>query len=159
MTPRRLPALAALLVLFVLPACREATAPSVPLGIFVLHDIAGTAPPVTYDWGLDGTLSVLGDTIELDGAGTAIRALRIRRTGSIYWQVDTVYDVYTAQRPQQYRLDGTRIEIGSFQPCPINAFCVANDTGRLEGAVLTLGSFLGGQPRSWRYERVAPLPQ
>src|SRR2546423_6858810 len=106
MMSRRLPALAASLVLFVLSACQEPTEPSVPLGVFVLHDIAGVAPPVTYDWGLDGTLSVLYDTIELDGAGTAIRALRIRRTGSIY-EVDTVYDVYTPQRPLKYRLDGT----------------------------------------------------
>jgi hypothetical protein len=96
---------------------------------------------------------VLGDTIEFDGAGTAVRALRIRRAGSIH-EVDTVYDL---RRAMEYRLDGTRIEIGSFRPCPIDAICVANDTGRVDGAVLTLGSSLTGQPRTWRFERIAPM--
>lgn len=149
--PRPLPALTLVAVLLALSSCQDATAP-VASGIFVLRDIAGDTPPVTYYSGTDGTYSVLADTIELDGAGTAYRTLLIRRTASIYG-ADTVYGT---RRPMEYRAEGTRIEIGSFRPCPINALCVANDTGRIEGVTMTLGTARTGQLRRWTFGRIDP---
>ena len=148
-------ALAAMFVLFTLQACQDTTVPGGTAGTFALRDIASTALPVTYYSGTDGTYTVLADTIELDGAGNVNRTFLIRRTASIYG-ADTVY---RNRGVQEYRLDGTRIEIGSFKPCPPDALCAANDTGRFYGGVMRLGSFRTGQLRRWSYDRIAPLPQ
>lgn len=149
--PRRLLASFACAAVLAASACREGTAPSAAAGTYVLREIAGVALPVTYYSAPDGTYAVVADTIELDGSGGAYRTFLVEVTRSIY-HADTVYG---ARHPAQYRVDGTRIEIGSFQPCPDNAICAANDTGQLVGAILVLETTRTGQRRTWSYERIA----
>jgi hypothetical protein len=152
--PRPLLALSAFLVLLAGAACRDSTAPELGFsaGTYVLRGIADAALPVTYHAGTDGTYSVVADTIELDGTGKAHRTFLVQVAGSAY-QADALLG---GRYPQEYRIDGTRFEIGSFRPCPANAICAANDTGRFIAGRLTLDKNWAGQDRRWTYERITP---
>jgi hypothetical protein len=147
---RRLLASSACAVLLAASACRESTAPDSSAGTYVLREIEQATLPVTYYSAADGTYSVVADTIELDGTGGAYRTFLVQVTRSTY-EPDAIYG---GRYPMGYRLDGTRIEIGYFQPCPPNALCAANDTGHLIGGVLVLESTRTGQRRNWAYERI-----
>jgi hypothetical protein len=145
-------ALGALVALLATAACGDGTAPAPAAGTYVLRNIADAALPVTFYAGIDGTYSVVADTIELGGRGRADRVFLVRVVNSIY-HGDTVYG---GRYAQDYQLNGARFEIGSFTPCPPNANCAPNDTGYLLGGMLTLHSNRTGQLRRWTYERVAP---
>ena len=80
---------------------------------------------------------LLADTLDLDGRGGARRAFAIRRAQPAI-RMDTVYRITVVQ---QYRRSGTHLEVGSFRPCPVNALCIANDTGTIAAGGITLTTF------------------
>jgi hypothetical protein len=55
-------------------------------------------------------------------------------------------EVIEATHAMEYRRRGRSVEIGRFDPCPPNAFCRPNDTGRIRSGRLELESSLWSLP-------------
>ena len=128
-------------------ACNHPTRESAPVapGRYVLVAANGRRLPAVVDSSGREFGAVLADTLVLDGRGGAVRALTFRR-------VDRVFrtDVVSRSRGElAYReWPGGRIELGRFDPCPLNAICVTNDTGTVRGDRLELVSHhYGERPR------------
>ena len=154
MLTRRSPFLPYAAVCMLAVACASSTEPAAgaEAGRYVAVTAGGrTLPTVTDTAALEFSV-LLADTLDLDGHGGARRAFAIRRARPPV-RIDTVYRI-TAD--VQYRRLGTRVEVGSFTPCPANAVCVANDTGTISADRITLTAYRYGAGARVELVRLAP---
>ena len=117
------------IALLALASCNDPVGPDATLGMYVLHSVAGEPlPRVAWATEQDGTLTLLADTIWLDGRGGAKRRTVLHRTASQFVPEATYGDV----RDLDYRVDGGRFEIGFFGPCmDTPSVCIANEVGTI----------------------------
>jgi hypothetical protein len=126
---------------------------SVPAGTYVMTSVNGHAPAVTTDSSAHEWGQIIADTLIFVSDTKVQRHLVIRR-------VDTVYGSDNVYRPMvelEYRLDGERIEMGSFSPCP--DLCVRNDVGTYspgDGSISLTTYWYGAAPLV-RFARVEAL--
>jgi hypothetical protein len=111
-------------------ACHESTAPAPAPAYFVLKAISGRQLPTLFSFG--SNITILSASLGLDGAGKGKRT-ELRREIVQGVPSETLYTTTF-----DYRIQGDQIEIGSFEPCPINAICAANITGTIANGVLSL---------------------
>jgi hypothetical protein len=135
-------------------ACSTATSPSLgsEAGRYVARTIDGRSAPALVDTSATEFAVLLADTLELDGHGSARRAIAIHRVEPSLG-VDTVYHTV---RMMSYRLNGAQLELGSFAPCPPAAVCMANDTGDLTPVGLLLVTFQYGAGSHVALSRASP---
>ena len=144
----RLPA-----VLLLAAACTDPVSPDGLQGTYVLRTVAGEPlPRVAWSTELDGTATILADTIRLDGRGGASRRTVVHRTAN-QWMPETTYD---AQRRLEYAVSGARIEIGWLAPCDDTAACVANEVGVIGDGGIRLELRMQGTVDEGVFERIAP---
>jgi hypothetical protein len=133
-------------------ACSASTFPGdgTEAGRYVARSLDGHALPALTDSSAQEFGVLLADTLDLDGRGGVRRAFAIRRASTSFG----TDEVYSVAIPMEYRLDGMRLELGSFTPCPANAICVANDVGvfTFTGIRLTTNRLAAGG--TLVYERV-----
>jgi hypothetical protein len=124
-------------------------------GSFVLATVEGAPLPAEL-WSVADFAGVLhADHLDFRPDGTVTRNYRfmITRQGT-----DRVEDVEMTLE-LEYRRRGRSIEIGRFEPCPPNALCAPNDTGRIRNGRLELESSYWSQsdrPR-FTYLRLDPF--
>jgi len=127
---------AGLVVLFAASASCDLVAPrdDVARGTFALVVPAGPDPAITAWTDGDERLQILADTLRFEGSSMVQRALAFRR---VRLSLGTV-ELHHLNFEMEYRLRGMTLEMGSFQPCPPNASCVANDVGTYDAATGTI---------------------
>ena len=114
-------------------ACRDTTAPPERISAsFVLETVSGQPLPAILFSEPTRTLTVVSSTLTLTMDGHAFMSESHRDDS----QGIVTTPTFTATL--DYRLHGDQIEIGSFTPCPIGAFCLENATGTLSNGTLTL---------------------
>lgn len=157
-TARRHTALATC-VLLALAGCRRAVeeprAPAI-VGSYALVSGNGVPVPLLL-WrepsGASATLRFETLTFSADGRAERSRALLLVSAAG-----DTTREATTIA--QAYRVDGARVVVGWFTPCPPNALCVGNDEGTWDASGVSLESrlyWLDRQPGRLRYERRRPI--
>ena len=120
----------AFLLLFATIACHNSTGPRTVSAQFALQTIDGRQLP-TYLAATPGpTATIFWSTLTLDQSGKAVMTEHRR--------VDPFSTEGTYTNTLDYRIQGFQIEIGSFEPCPINASCAANMVGTIVGSTLRL---------------------
>ncbi|HEV2149228.1 MAG TPA: hypothetical protein VGR37_17635 [Longimicrobiaceae bacterium] len=107
-------------------------------GTYVLQTVNGRALPHTLSSDATERYLLLAETIAFDASGSAARERTIREVRSDARRNTT----YTTLIEAEYRLAGTRIEVGWFRPCPPNANCIGNDVGQVGTHRLVLESNL-----------------
>jgi len=96
---------------------------------YALQAINGRQLP-TYLASTPGpTATIYWSTLTLDQSGKAVMTEH---------RVDTFSPEATYTTTFDYRITGFQIEIGSFQPCPSNASCLANMKGTVIGSTVNL---------------------
>ena len=114
-------------------ACHDPSGPVTVSALFVLESIGGREVPTSILRIQDPPELILWASLSLDKAGKAL--MTDARRDMIHGGDVTYTNTF------DYRIDGDRIEIGSFQPCPINAICAANWLGTIDGSRLALTMF------------------
>ena len=110
-------------------ACHSTTDPATVSAFFVLKTINGRPLP-TYLAATPGpTATIIYSALTLDNAGKAVMTEH---------RQDLLQGDATYTNTFDYRIQGDQIEIGSFEPCPINANCVANRIGTISRGHLSL---------------------
>jgi hypothetical protein len=121
--------------IFVLVAtigCGDTTAPIKVPAQFDLVNINGRQLP-TYLAATPGlTATILWASLTLDRAGKAEMTEHRRVEGPGILTEATYTNTF------DYRIHGDKIEIGSFEPCPINAICAPNMIGTISNSGLSL---------------------
>ncbi len=106
------------------------------LGAFELVRMDGRGLPVEL-WGDSLETGVLQrEELEFHPAGRVDRSYRLTITplaGGEAHVSDITYE-------SEYRIQGRRVEIGRFEPCPPNAWCIPNDVGELRAGHLEIHS-------------------
>jgi hypothetical protein len=141
------PALAALLV----AACDDATDPAgSPLAgqVFALTSVGGAGLPTVMNAYQGDTTFLVADTLRFRADGSVARGLWMRTRGVHGTTADS------SRWTSQYRVAGTRIEIGFFAPCPPTALCIANEVGTVLGDEMLLTVGTSPPPPDRRYRRV-----
>ncbi len=116
-------------------------------GVFELIQVDGNGLPAEM-WADSVARGVLErEEFEFHPDGTVIRTHRFVVT-DLATNVD---DVSEGVWEAEYRVQGRVIEIGRFQPCPPNAFCIPNDVGLVRNDRLDLQS--GRWGRTAVYQR------
>jgi len=121
---------ALLLVLGSTIACHDSTGPVAVPAYFVLQGINGRQLPTYFS--AQSNITILSASLGLDGTGKA-KMTELRREVVQGIPTETLYT-----STLDYRIHGDHIEIGSFEPCPINAICAANLVGTISNGVLSL---------------------
>jgi hypothetical protein len=139
----------ALLILLVATiGCHESTGPRTVSANYALQAISGRQLPTYLATTPGPNATIFWATLTLDQSGKAVMTER---------RVDTFTPEATYTTTFDYRISGFRIEIGSFQPCPINASCIANMTGIIIGSTVNLLINPGSDfPINYEYH-VAPV--
>jgi len=121
---------ALLLAVITTIACDTATtAPSLPSTHYQLRAINGRQLPTYLASSPGSTATILSSELFLSTTGKAIM---------IEHRQDIVLGEGSYTNTFDYRINGNQIEIGSFEPCPINANCAANRAGTFSSAGLSL---------------------
>src|SRR5262249_25481263 len=98
---------------------------SVRAGTYALTSVDGHPPAVPTDSTAQEWGQIRADTLVFSSDSRVERHIVFRRVNTVLGS-DVVY------RPNlelEYRLEGERLEIGSFSPCSIAAICLPNDVG------------------------------
>ena len=120
---------ALVLALAVTLGCHDSTAPLILPAQFELANVSGRPLP-TYFLSVPGfTVTVLSASLTLDDAGKAVMTEHLREYNGIEATTTSTFD---------YKIKDNRIEIGGFQPCPINANCIGIRVGTISGETLSL---------------------
>jgi hypothetical protein len=140
----RLPCQKALLALLIATiGCHESTGPRTVSANFALLAINGRQLPTYLAQTPGPAATIYWSTLTLDQSGKAVMTER---------RVDTFSPEATYTTTFDYRIRGLRIEIGSFEPCPINANCAPNMTGLIIGSTVKLAINPGSDfPISYEY--------
>ena len=109
--------------------CHESTGPRTLSANYALRAISGRQLPTYLATTPGPTATIYWSALTLLQSGKAVM------TES---RADTFTPEATYTTTLDYRISGLRIEIGSFQPCPINASCIANMTGTIIGSTVNL---------------------
>jgi hypothetical protein len=130
---RRLNALP-LLLLAVVACSSDVVAPERAISAeFSLVSINGRRLPTYLAVTPGPSATIFWAQLSLDKSGKAVM--------TEHRQLDPLGTEGIFTSTSNYRLRGTKIEIGSFTPCPINAICLANHSGTLVGSRLDLQLF------------------
>jgi hypothetical protein len=124
--------------------CHESTGPQTVSANYALQAINGRQLPtyLAQTPGLNAT--IYWATLTLDQSGKAVMTEHRRVEPS---STEGTYTITS-----DYRIRGLQIEIGSFQPCPINANCAPNMTGMIIGSTVKLAINPGSSfPISYEY--------
>ena len=121
-------------------------------GRYALAAVGDRPLPVLLDSSAHELGVLLADTIVLDGTGSAVRTVAVRRVGG-----SPAADMIARPRAEvAYRLGpGTTIVLGRFEPCPINALCIGNDTGTVRDGRMQLRSHWYGGAHRLTFVRIA----
>jgi hypothetical protein len=123
-----------LLVAALTLACHESTSPPQTVARqYRLVSVDGQPLPAVLNARQGDTTRILWATIALDVAGNAYSADHWRR---VY--PPNPAEEATLSLQQEYRISGDNITVGSFTPCPENAVCIGNKTGKITESTLTL---------------------
>ena len=109
-----------------------------------MTSVNGHAPAVTTDSTAQEWGQIIADTLVFDSDTTLVRHIVFRRVNTVIGSDDTYRPIFQLH----YRLDGERIEIGSFTPCP--DLCAPNDVGTYspdDGAITLTTHWYGQAPR------------
>ena len=133
-----------LLVLALTIACHDTTGPQTVSAHFVLENINGRPLPTYLSATPGPTATILSATLTLDKLGKAVMT-ELRQ--------DVLQGEATYTSTFDYRIHGNQIEIGSFEPCPINAICAGNIMGTISigGLSLVMVSFSIDGPIIYEY--------
>jgi hypothetical protein len=124
-------------------ACGDSSGPpSVPPD-FVLDNINGRALP-TFVSPIPEGPTIVSASLHFDGAGKVLMTEHRR---------DINRGDYTVTNILDYRITGSEIEIGCFRPYPANLLCVADYTGSITGATLSL-TIVPSEPLIYNYVAV-----
>jgi len=114
---------------------------SLPLD-YNLTQTNSNALPLVF-W-VDGpiTYSLIGESLTLGegGHGTRTQTTTSANTATNHVTTKTISFGF------DYRVNGGKIELGSFRACPPDAICAANDTGTIDGDGITLTANSYGRP-------------
>ena len=120
-------------------------------GYFVLAAVDEARPPVLVMSTEQANYFLVTDNLAFDGEGEVDRYRVIRQENTATGQVTVHSNSFT----QDYRVRGDSVEIGTFEPCPPNALCVANERGAFTSARLQLNSVAWGG-RTLLFHRMMP---
>ena len=123
-------------------ACHSSTEPTfgTAIGRFVATTLDVHALPAKLDSSATGFTALVADTLELDGDGGARRAFTVRSVD----QSTGAETVHHVSLQLEYRVNGSRIEVGFFGPCAADAVCLANDVGVVTPVSVSLSTHLYG---------------
>ena len=142
----------ALLVFASTLACQDPTAPQGIDAMFVLERVNNQQLPVDFSVAPAQTTTILSATLTLDRSG---KAVMIENRREVYQGFVTTPS-YTSVA--DYRINGDRIEIGSFKPCPPGALCIANRFGTISDLTLdlTVGQIAPSTDIVYNFQRKLP---
>jgi hypothetical protein len=122
-----------LVPLFVLAiACTDSTAPLTVSATFDLQTINGRQVPTYLSAAAGPTTTIFSSILVLDSRGKA--EMTEHRSDALGGEEIATWTF-------DYRITGNKIEIGSFEPCPINANCAPNRIGTISGEVLNIDMY------------------
>lgn len=124
-----------------LTACGDPTAPQEAslTGAYTLSAVDGAPVPALLNESNGFRYLLVSDFLDFDGNGSLHRVRVIRHENTLTSEVT----IYSNSFTQDYRVRGDSVEIGTFIPCPPNAFCVRNELGTFttEQIILTAGQW------------------
>ena len=118
-----------LLLLISTIGCHDSTGPLTLPAQFELENISGRQLPTYFSTTPGLTPTILSASLTLDNAGKAVMTEHRREFDGTEATITNTFD---------YRIKDNHIEIGSFEPCPINAMCIGTLKGTISGETLSL---------------------
>ena len=118
-----------LLLLVSTIGCTDSTGPLTLPAQFELENISGRQLPTYFSTTPGLTPTILSASLTLDNAGKAVMTEHRREFDGTEATITNTFD---------YRIKDNHIEIGSFEPCPINAMCIGTLKGTISGETLSL---------------------
>ena len=118
-----------LLLLVSTIGCTDSTGPLTLPAQFDLENINGRQLPTYFSPTPGLTPTILSASLTLDNAGKAVMTEHRRAFDGTEATITNTFD---------YKIKDNQIEIGSFEPCPINAICIGTLKGTISGETLSL---------------------